>query len=178
MRSTFKVFFYMKKDKQKANGKIPLFCRITVDGKETRFGMKKDVNPKCWDVKAGKVTGRTDEAVEINTLINNTKSGIYKVYRDMQEKGNSITAEKVKNAFLGIEIKQQNLLELFDKHNKEQKLLVGKTISKSTYEKYRITRNHLADFIKEWYDSQDISLKIIDHKFICDFDISSRIAWQ
>jgi site-specific recombinase XerD len=122
-------------------------------------------------VKAGKVTGRTDEAVEINTLINNTKSGIYKVYRDMQEKGNGITAEKVKNAFLGIEIKQQNLLELFDKHNKEQKLLVGKTISESTYEKYRITRNHLAGFIKECCDSPDISLKRIDHKFICDFEI-------
>jgi hypothetical protein len=46
MRSTFKVLFYLKRDKQKANGLIPLYCRITVDGQEVRFGMKCDVNPK------------------------------------------------------------------------------------------------------------------------------------
>jgi site-specific recombinase XerD len=161
----------MKKDKKKANGKVPLFCRITVDGKEVRFGLKKDINPKSWDVKAGKVTGRTSEAVEINTLIDRTKAEIYKVYRNMQENENSVTAEKVKNTFLGIEIKQQNLLELFDQHNKERKLLVGKTISESTYNKYRITRNHLADFVDKQYGLSDIPLKTIDHKFICDFEI-------
>jgi hypothetical protein len=64
MRSTFKVLFFLKRDKQKANGNVPLFCRITVDGKEIRFGMKKEVNPKFWDVKAGKATGRTLEATE------------------------------------------------------------------------------------------------------------------
>ena len=46
MRSTFKVLFYLKRDKQKTNGAIPLFCRITVDGQEARFGMKCDVNPQ------------------------------------------------------------------------------------------------------------------------------------
>jgi site-specific recombinase XerD len=161
----------MKKDKQKADGKIPLFCRITVDGKATRFGLKKDVHPKYWNVKAGKVTGRTSEAVEINTLIDRTKSEICTIYRNMQENKNSVTAEKVKNTFLGVEIKRQNLLELFDQHNKDQKLLVGKTISASTYDKYRITRSHLADFIKEQYSLPDISLKQIDHRFISDFEI-------
>ncbi|MDR2691351.1 MAG: hypothetical protein LBB73_03505 [Dysgonamonadaceae bacterium] len=40
------MLFYLKRDKQKASGTIPLFCRITVDGKEARFGMKCEVNPK------------------------------------------------------------------------------------------------------------------------------------
>ncbi|MDR2058391.1 MAG: hypothetical protein LBP83_08970 [Dysgonamonadaceae bacterium] len=44
MRSTFKVLFYLKRDKQKSNGTIPLFCRD--GGQEARFGMKCDVNPK------------------------------------------------------------------------------------------------------------------------------------
>jgi site-specific recombinase XerD len=171
MRSTFKVLFYLKKDKQKTNGMIPLFCRITVDGKEARFGMKRDVSPNRWNVKAGKVTGKTDEAAEINTLIDSTKSAIDRIYRDMRERENSVTAEKIKNAFLGTDSKQQNLLELFDLHNMERKLLIGKSISASTYDKYRITRNHLADFIGEQYGLPDISLKEINHKFICDFEI-------
>ncbi|MDR2026331.1 MAG: site-specific integrase [Prevotellaceae bacterium] len=171
MRNTFKILFYLKRDKQKANGHIPLFCRITVDGKEVRFGMKKDVNPKYWDAKAGKATGRTDEAVEINTLIDNTKSAIYRVHRDLQERESIVTAERVKNSFLGLDAKHQNLLELFDRHNEERKLLTGKNISEATYDKYRITRSHLACFIREWYNLSDIPLKDINHKFICDFKV-------
>jgi site-specific recombinase XerD len=36
MRSTFKVLFFLKRDKQKTGGNVPLYCRITVDGKEAR----------------------------------------------------------------------------------------------------------------------------------------------
>jgi hypothetical protein len=35
------------------NKLIPLFCRIIVDSQEVRFGMKYNMNPKFWDVKAG-----------------------------------------------------------------------------------------------------------------------------
>jgi site-specific recombinase XerD len=171
MRSTFKVLFYLKRDKQKKNGKVPLFCRITVDGKETRFGMKKDVHPGCWDVKTGRATGRTGEATEINALIDSAKSAIYKVYRDLQERDNSVTAEKVRNVFLGINGGCKNLLEAFDEHNREKKLLVGVNITVSLYDKYRITRDHLSEFLRSRYSLSEISLKEIDRKFIKDFEI-------
>jgi site-specific recombinase XerD len=171
MRSTFKVLFYLKRDKKKASGLVPLFCRITVDGKESRFGMKKDIHPKLWDLKSGKAMGRTIEATEINALIDNTKSAIIKVYRDLQEKENSVSAEKIKNTFLGINVKQQNLLALFDEHNREKKMLAGISITKSTYNKYRITRAHLAAYIREWHHLSDIPLKEINHKFVCDFEL-------
>ena len=85
-RSTFKVLFFLKRDKQKSNGQIPLFCRISVDGQEVRFSMKCDVHPKHWDVKMGKASGRTAEAAKINALIDNTKASIHKVYHDIQER--------------------------------------------------------------------------------------------
>ncbi|KAA6344010.1 hypothetical protein EZS27_008340 [termite gut metagenome] len=47
---------------------IPLFCQITVDGKESCFSMKCDVNPNYWDVETGKATGRTEEAIKTNAL--------------------------------------------------------------------------------------------------------------
>jgi site-specific recombinase XerD len=132
--------------------------------------MKRQIHPKYWDVKAGKAFGRSDEAAEINTLVDNTKAAIIKVYRELQERDNYVTAEKVKNGFLGIEQRQQTLLELFDQHNREKKMLVGINIAKSTYNKYRITRDHLAAYIKEWHHLSDISLKEINHKFVSDFE--------
>ena len=169
MRSTFKVLFFLKRDKQKANGMIPLFCRITVDGQETRFGMKCDVNSNFWDVKTGKATGRTTEAVKINALVDNTKVAIFKVYRELQERDNYVTAERVRNVFLGVEAKQQTLLELYDKHNRERKLLIGVSLCQSTYTSYVRTYERLGDFLRKWYNLSDIPIREIDHEFICNF---------
>ena len=170
MRSTFKVLFYLKRDKQKNNGKIPLFCRITVDGQEARFGMKCDVNPKVWDTKTSKATGRTTEAAQINSLVDTTKATIYKIYRELQEKESYVTAEKIKNVFLGLEQKQQTLLELFDSHNKERKQQLGVTINRSTYSMYCRTRLYIADFLVYKYNQSDISIKEVNKQFISNFE--------
>jgi hypothetical protein len=84
-RSTFKVLLFLKRNKQKANGRIPLYCRITVDGKEARFGMKCDINPKYWDVKTGKTMERTTEAAKINALADNTKATLHNAYKQLKQ---------------------------------------------------------------------------------------------
>ncbi|GHT37943.1 hypothetical protein FACS189435_4050 [Bacteroidia bacterium] len=114
--------------------------------------MKCDVNPKFWDAKASKASGQTTEAMKINSLIDNTKSSIIRIYHELQELYNYITAEKVRNVFLGGEIKQQTLLELLDKHNKERKLLIGVSICQWNYGSYVRTRDRLLDFIRQWYN--------------------------
>ncbi|MDR4036735.1 MAG: Arm DNA-binding domain-containing protein, partial [Parabacteroides sp.] len=50
-RSTFKILFYVKKGSERANGYLPLMCRLTVDGEIKQFSCKLDVPPKLWDVK-------------------------------------------------------------------------------------------------------------------------------
>ena len=169
-RSTFKVLFFLKRDKQKSNGMVPLFCRITVDGQEVRFSMKCEVNPSQWDVKMSKATGRTAESVKINNLLDNTKAAIHRVYREIQEREHYVTAEKIKNVFLGIEQKQQTLLELFDYHNRERKLQVGITFSKTRYDRYCFARQCIADFLVYRYNVKDIPVKEVNKIFISDFE--------
>ena len=171
MRSTFKILFFLKRDKQKTNGTVPLYCRITVDGQEARFGMKCDVNPKFWDVKTGRATGRTSDAIKVNALVDNTHAALFKVYREIQERDNYVTAEKIKNVFLGHEQKQHTLLALFDDHNSERKLHIGISICKHTHFKYRICRRYLGDFIVDKYNLTDIPIKEVSKQFIIDFEI-------
>ena len=103
MRSTFKVLFYVKKGSEKPNGNLPLMCRITVDGKESRFSMKTDVDPNLWDVRLGKMRGRHNISAEINALVDNTKAVLNRIYHQEQERTQYVSAEKVKNIFLGID---------------------------------------------------------------------------
>lgn len=171
MRSTFRVLFFLKRDKQKNNGNVPLFCRITIDKKEARFGMKFDVNPATWSVKAGRAIGRTSEVVELNSIIDQTKTALFNIYNDILLSEVNVTAEKVKNRFLGISTKEHNLLEHFVRHNEDVKKLIGISKSKATYQKYEVTRKHLTNFIKEKYNLTDISFKEINHLFLTDFEV-------
>ena len=170
MRSTFKVLFYLKRDKTKANGTVPLYCRITVDGQEARFGMKCDVNPKYWDVNTSKATGRTADAAKVNTLVDNTKAAIYKLYREIQERDNYVSAEKIKNSFLGFEQKHQTILQLFDLNEKEQGQQIGLNISEGTIKKYSLVRRHIAEFLAFKFNLKDIPVKEINKQFISDFE--------
>ena len=45
-------------------------CRITIDGEPSRFNTKANVNPDIWDAKAGIAIGKSNEAVEVNALLN------------------------------------------------------------------------------------------------------------
>lgn len=170
MKTTFNVLFFLKRDKQKKDGSIPLMCRITVDGEETRFSMKTDVDPALWDVKTGKMTGRSAKAYEINGLLDNTKSVLNRIYHQELERMQSATAEKVKNIFLGINTKQHTLLELFKNHNADVKSLIGISKSKATYQKYEVTLKHTTSFLRKKYNLSDIHFAEINHMFISDFE--------
>jgi site-specific recombinase XerD len=171
MKSTFRVLFYLKRDKQKSDSTIPIWCRITVDGQATRFNTKSSIHPNFWDAKAAKAVGKTREIMETNALLDSIKVGIYKVYYELQERENNVNAERIKNIFLGIEVKRQYLLELFKRHNEDVEKLIGISKSKATYQKYEVTRKHLTNFIKEKYNVSDISLKEINHMFISDLEV-------
>lgn len=83
----------------------------------------------------------------------------------------NVTAEKVKNRFLGVATISHNLLEHFQRHNDDVKRLIGISKSKATFQKYEVTRKHLTNFIKEKYSLSDISFKEINHLFITDFEV-------
>ena len=176
MKSTFSICFYVKKDKQKANGTYPLFVRITVDGVASRFNTKLDVSPDIWDAKAGKAAGRSAEAGRINRMLSDINASLNTIYHEMQRRDNYVTAEKVKNEFLGHSDNHETILALFQKHNDDVKQLIGISKTKATYQKYEVTKRHLTEFIQRKYHLSDISIKEITPMFITDFELYLRTA--
>lgn len=176
MRSTFSVYFFVKKDKQKANGNYPIFVRITIDGVASRFNSKTDVPPNAWNAIAERAIGRSAEILQINRLLDEIKASLHTIYHDMQRRDNYVTAEKVKNEFLGHTENHDTILNLFLKHNDDVKQLVGISKTPATYQKYDVTRRHLAEFIQRKYNVSDISIKEITPMFITDFELYLRTA--
>lgn len=169
MKSTFKVLFYLKKGSEKRNGEVTIMARVTVDGKVCQFSTKQSIHPDNWSVKAGKATGKS--CAQINNLLDDIKASLHKIYHEQQRRENYVTAEQVKNEFLGHTENHETLLNLFQKHNDDVKQLIGLSKSASTYQKYEVTRKHLENFIQTKYNLSDIALKSINNMFITDFEV-------
>ena len=174
MKSTFKVLFYLKKGSEKKNGEVMIMARITIDGKLCQFSTKQSIQPDNWSIAAGKAKGR--DAGRINALLDDIRSSLNTIYHEMQRRDNYVTAEKVKNEFLGHSESHETILSLFQKHNDDVKQLVGISKTIATYRKYEVTRRHLAEFIQSKYNVSDISIKEITPMFITDFELYLRTA--
>lgn len=174
MRSTFKVLFYLKRNAPKKNGLIPVMCRITVNGKISQFSCKLDVEEKTWNIELGRVSGRSTVAQETNRMLDKIRVGINKAYQDICDKDNYVTAEKVRNVFLGMGMNHETLLAVFRQHNEDYAKQVGKIKSERSYWKYCIVYKHLEEFIKQRYKVSDIALKELAPAFITDFELFLR----
>ena len=75
MKSTFSVIYYLKRQVVKKDGTVPVMGRITVDGSQTQFSCKLTVDPKLWDTKGGRVTGRSTAALEANRMLDKGGKG-------------------------------------------------------------------------------------------------------
>ncbi|GAB6010049.1 Arm DNA-binding domain-containing protein [Dysgonomonas reticulitermitis] len=110
MRSTFKVLFYLKKNNLNRDGEAPIMARITIDGMIAQFSCKASIRPGLWETKYNRAAGCSDYARQINSLLDEIKAGIDKHYKKVLERDSYVTAEKVKNSFLGIDLRGETLL--------------------------------------------------------------------
>ena len=175
MRSTFKILFYLKRNAPKKSGLVPLLCRITGNGKISQFSCKLDVEEKLWNVQSGKMSGKSLAAQEANRVLDKIRVGVTKAYQEICDKDNYVTAEKVRNAFLGMGQNHKTLLAVFRQHNEDYEKQVGKMKSVRSYWKYCTVYNHLEEYIKSRYKMSDIALKELTPAFITDFELFLRI---
>lgn len=174
-RSTFAVIFYINKAKVKKNGLTPLMGRISIDAEHAQFSAKIDVDPKVWDAKAYRATGKSKLSRDVNKQIEIRIKDINNYYVEIVDSQGYVTAELIKNALTGIGRKKELYLELFAEHNEEFKLRVGVDRAKRTNDSYILTYRHLSEFIKIKYNTNDVTLRSLNHSFIDAFDYYLRV---
>ena len=165
MRSTFKVLFYLKKDKHKVQPVFPVMGRITVNGTISQFSAKLNVPPHLWEVKGGRAKGKSFEADRINRHLDNIRIQIGKHYQSICDHDGYVSADKVKNACLGFGRKYKLLLELCDEFCKDYKTRVDVDRTIHSLLRYQTLRRDLGVFIEREYKVKDILLAELDQSF-------------
>ena len=167
-RSTFKVLFYVKRQSEK-HGQVPVMGRITINGTMSQFSYKLTVRSTLWDAKAKKASGRSLEAQRLNEKLENIKTNIGKLYQRLCDRDLYVTAEKVRNAFLGMGDDCRLLLQTLNEYLAGFLKCVGKDRAYSTYEDYCLRRRRLATFLEYEYHVKDIAFKELKRDFIEKF---------
>ena len=165
MRSTFKVLFYLKRNKEKTQSAVPVMGRITVNGTISQFSAKLTVPERLWEVRGGRAKGRSLEADRINRYLDNIRIQIGKHYQSICDRDGYVSADKVKNAYLGFSKRYKLLLELCDEFCKEYKNRIDVDRTIHSLFRYQTLRRDLSLFICQDYKVKDIPLVELDQSF-------------
>lgn len=176
------VLFWLYRQKAKADGKAPIYARITIDGKYTEISTGKKVSPALWDLEAKQVIGTGIEVKLANQKLAQLQTDVERIFNGLQTQFPQVTPAMVKNVYLGktaIEEpklikpaakKEQTLLEVCDEFVvKFQKRVEIGTASFQTLKHWRSTRKKVAAFIKYHFDCDDIYFSLLPDTFAEDF---------
>ena len=144
MRSTFKILFYINRQKTKTDGNTAILCRITIDGKSTAITTGEECNPSRWNSKQGLTTDR-----KTNQRISEFRELIEKTYRDILVRDGVVSAELIKNRLQGIADNPTTLLGMSKAELQSVRESVGRLSAESTYYNLSHSDKNLREFVED-----------------------------
>ena len=170
-KNTFKVMFVIRRNQVNRDGKCSIVIRITVNGEYERLNSTLSIEPELWDSKAVKAIGRTQKILDFNKRIEEIRYVLQDHYYELQKTHGYVTAEMVKNAYMGVTAKAESLMPIYDEFLAETKKMIGINRSDKTYQKYERCKRRVVEFMKEKYNRTDIPLRELKPKFLTDFAV-------
>lgn len=166
LEKTFGLLFFLKKPKNYQTGNVPLYLRITVDGIQKEFSLKRNWDPSKWDNRANRAIGSKDDVKALNHYIDVMRNKVYDTRMKMIERGENLTAVALRDLVTGRKQRCWFLLKLFKEHNLELREIVGNGVAKGTIINFEVTYKHVAIFIHQKYQLEDINILSLDLKFV------------
>ncbi len=168
--TTFGILFHTLKSKTRKDGKVPIYMRLTIEGKRTEYALKRFIEPKRWNPEAGKARGTNDESQEINSYIHSLINRVHKAQKELIDEGVTVDGPSIIRKITDKYKKEMSLLETFEWHNRLLKERVGVDYAPATYTRFETTLQHVKDFLKHEYDKTDIPLNRLNLAFAYDLE--------
>ena len=163
MRSTFKILFYINRQKTKTDGNTAILSRITIDGKNTTIRTGEECNPSEWSTKQGLTTNK-----KTNQRINEFRELVENTYRDILVKERVVSVELIKNRLQGIATNPTTLLAMSKAELQAVKESVGKSRAEGTYLNLSYSDRNLREFVED-KGVQDILISTITEDLIEEY---------
>lgn len=143
MRSTFRILFYINRNKAKKNGKTAVLCRITVDGRSAVIATGEECAPEAWQTKSGETGDR-----KINLRLQALRERIEASYTTILRREGVVSVERLKLRLQGVNETPTMLLEMSTEELRTVEACVGRSRSPGTYQNNRRSDSGLRDFVR------------------------------
>ncbi|WP_229248835.1 site-specific integrase [Dyadobacter sandarakinus] len=174
MKTKLSLLFYLKKPRNYQDASIPIYLRVTVDGKRSEIATGRECEPKVWNAAAGRMLGNKEVVKSLNAYLGNLEQQFLDAQASLVREGEFATAESIKNRFLGIGPKQRMLMAVVVEHNRRLHSLIGQEYAIGTFKRYEVLRRHTESFLKANYNVTDFDIRRIDFAFIADYEFYLR----
>lgn len=173
--NTFRLIFFLKKPRNYESGPLPIYLRITVDGRRAELATKRAcADPGKWLSASGRISGTRESVRTINAHLDALQNRVFKACRLLLQGGEAITAEKIKHHVLGVTDRPRMLLEVFQQHNEQIRALLGRGYSPLTYHRYETVLRYTREFLQWKYRVSDRELTRLSYKFLSDYEFYLR----
>ena len=163
MRSTFKILFYINKQKTKTDGKTAIFCRATIDGRSTVMTTGEECLPDAWNSRQGITSEK-----KINQRLTAFRELVEKTYAEMLTKDGVVSAELLKNRLQGTAAAPTTLLAMSEAELQSVKACVGRSRSEGTYRNHTYSDKMLRQWI-EYKGRKDMPIHAVTEDLFEEF---------
>src|SRR5690606_14653170 len=147
----------------------------TVNGKQYAHSTKLDISATNWDLKNGRVLGKSRDAQHVNGKLDKIRLGIEECYSKILKNEGTVNSIKIKNAYLGMESGEITFFKFYEQFlsDYEKKVNSGLRVN-GTRSKYKTLLKHLRNFALTKYGYSDLSFNDLTSDFVQDFDYYLR----
>jgi hypothetical protein len=171
MNQGFKLLFLLKKGHVSKKGTLPVYVRITIDGKRIEWSIQKSCEPSKWDQDKGRAIGTKTEVIQLNNYLNTIQHDILDVQHEYALRKEPLDVSVFRKRFIEKEEEVfQTIIKVYQEHNDQFEKLSGTEYSWGSFKKFKTALVSLKNFISWKFKKADVGLNEINHQFITDYE--------
>ena len=148
-RITMKTLFYIPINKINKKGTVPIYCRLTVNGRRSEISTGLFIKPEIWDTEQAKPD--CVDNVMLNATLTKIKSAINRIYHELIFNDKPVSAEIIRDIYTGKNKTHYTFLELVEKYIESNE---QKTNSNNTLKNYKSRKNILINYLTKTRKTQ------------------------
>jgi len=151
---TFSIHFWLSMAKKK-DELAPIYARITVDGKRAEISLKRSTSVTYWDTRSRRTNWRASDGKALNVYLDQVYSDLLECHKQLLGESKYVTAQAIKDRYLGEDEQQKTLLQLVSYHNNNMVSI----LKPGTLKNYFTTERYIKRYFKNRLKTNDIYLK-------------------
>jgi hypothetical protein len=102
MHTRYSVLFFIKRSRKTAKNLVPIYLRVTINGRRFETSISRSVLPSQWSVKSGNVKGISEQAKSINEYLDLLKNQVHAYEYDILIDGKDFTTNSLREKWFGL----------------------------------------------------------------------------